>query len=69
MGFWIAILLCMVVANLSTLLAAVGLWRWNERRLLRLKMIERGNAAYEHILNNPRPPQPPQNVVPFKKDG
>ena len=70
MAFWVAILLCMVVANLTTLLMAAGLWRWNEKRKLTQEMIRRGNAAYEHLLNNPRIPQPPPtNVTPFKKEG
>lgn len=65
MGFWIAILACMVVGNLVTLGIAALMWRWFEARKQMLAKIERGNAAFEHLLNAQR--QPPTAPVPFPK--
>jgi len=67
MLFWLAIFLCMTLSNLTTLTAAVLLWKWSENRKLMLAKIERGNAAFEHLLNNRPPVPPPPNTVPFPK--
>lgn len=67
MIFWITILSCMVVANLLTLGITALAWHGHERRKLRLAKIERGNAAFEHLMNAQKTPPPPTNVTPFKK--
>jgi len=57
----------MIVANLTTLVTAALLWRWWENRKLMLAKIERGNAAFEHLLSSRTPAPPTPGVVPFPK--
>jgi hypothetical protein len=64
MIFWFAILLCMLVSNLLTLTIAVIAWKWHEERKLTRIKIERGAAAFEHLMSQQRTPPPP---VPFPK--
>lgn len=65
MLFWFAIFLCMFMATMTTAGCVAAMWKWHERRKILLAKIERGNAAFEHLLNQQKAPAPPP--LPFPK--